>query len=368
MIRIGFYTPTVMLSADLPDVSIFTDQDFVDFRLTSGGMVLLDERYYTYNGSATVADIASLIEQYMAGNPDLNFSEFIIEASAPDGSAASHSFRVIYCDRALGLYDPSQWLLENFLTLSAYRRIAPDTFFELQWFATDREPIAFFIYATYLDPEGNTATYRYVLSGNGMIQHGDGINREFVLLADVRAKIQAATKASTPPTLLSVTARCGERSLTLFVDPALADTLPFHYTNCFNVVEQLILPHATTHKIKADRSIATLGKSARFYNVTTAKEYEVQSAPLTSDECLQVEQMLTSPVVRIPWGTDSNLAETDFDAMLPILITDFTSELSDTDDKPNSVKFTWRFKDTRPKFNARYSPGIFDTHFQPPFA
>ena len=94
------------------------------------------------------------------------------------------------------------------------------------------------------------------------------------------------------------------------------------------------LPHATTHKIKADRSIGTLGKSARFYNVTTAKEYEVQSAPLTSDECLQVEQMLTSPVVRIPWGTDSNLAETDFDAMLPILITDFTSELSDTDDKP----------------------------------
>ena len=225
MIRIGFYTPTVMLSADLPDVSIFTDQDFVDFRLTSGGMVLLDERYYTYNGSATVADIASLIEQYMAGNPDLNFSEFFIEASAPDGSAASHSFRVIYCDRALGLYDPSQWLLENFLTLSAYRRIAPDTFFELQWFATDREPIAFFIYATYLDPDGNTATYRYVLSGNGMIQHGDGINRQFVLLADVRAKIQAATKASTPPTLLSVTARCGERSLTLFVDPALADTL-----------------------------------------------------------------------------------------------------------------------------------------------
>ena len=54
--------------------------------------------------------------------------------------------------------------------------------------------------------------------------------------------------------------------------------------------------------------------------------------------------------------------------MLPILITDFTSELSDTDDKPNSVKFTWRFKDTRPKFNARYSPGIFDTHFQPPFS
>ncbi len=365
MIRIGFYTPTVMFSADLPDVSIFTDQDFVDFRLSTGADVLLNERYYTYNGSATVADIASLIEQYMAGNPDLNFSEFIIEASAPtdppphtpsvSSTATAHSDSTTPRNGCSKTSLPSPLTGASPPTPSSSCNGSPPT----------AKPIAFFIYATYLDIDGNTATYRYVLSGNGMIQHGDGINREFVLLADVRAKIQAATKASTPPTLLSVTARCGERSLTLFVDPALADTLPFHYTNCFNVAEQLILPHATTHKIKADRSIATLGKSARFYNVTTAKEYEVQSAPLTSDECLQVEQMLTSPVVRIPWGTDSNLAETDFDAMLPILITDFTSELSDTDDKPNSVKFTWRFKDTRPKFNARYSPGIFDTHFQP---
>lgn len=54
---------------------------------------------------------------------------------------------------------------------------------------------------------------------------------------------------------------------------------------------------------------------------------------LTSDECLQVEQMLTSPSVRIPYGPDVALYDTDFDALIPIIITDFTSELSDTDEK-----------------------------------
>ncbi|MDE6928865.1 MAG: hypothetical protein K2P06_09090 [Muribaculaceae bacterium] len=43
--------------------------------------------------------------------------------------------------------------------------------------------------------------------------------------------------------------------------------------------------------------------------------------------------MLTSPSVRIPYGPDVALYDTDFDALIPIIITDFTSELSDTDEK-----------------------------------
>lgn len=37
MIRFGFYTPAVVLSSDLPDITIFTDHEFVDFRLLAGG-------------------------------------------------------------------------------------------------------------------------------------------------------------------------------------------------------------------------------------------------------------------------------------------------------------------------------------------
>ncbi len=131
--------------------------------------------------------------------------------------------------------------------------------------------------------------------------------------------------------------------------------------------EHISLPRTTTTKVKTDRSVALLGKYSQFYDITHSKEHEVESAPLTSDECLQVEQMFTSPTVRIPYGIYSALYDNDFDVLSTILITDFTSELSDTDEKPNSVKFTWRFADNRPKVNIPTSPGIFNDKFQPPF-
>lgn len=78
--------------------------------------------------------------------------------------------------------------------------------------------------------------------------------------------------------------------------------------------------------------------------------------------------MLTSPSVRIPYGPNTSLYDNDFDALIPILITDFTSELSDTDEKLNSVKFTWRFAENRPKIAAPQSPGIFNEKFNPTFS
>ncbi len=121
------------------------------------------------------------------------------------------------------------------------------------------------------------------------------------ILEDVRQRVIEAKKISAM-TLLFVTVHCGERSATFFIDPALTDVVPFYYLNCFGVVEHIALPRITTEKIKSDRSVSTLGKSSRFYDVTTSKEYEVESGPLTSDECLHVEQIFTSPMVRIPYG------------------------------------------------------------------
>ena len=225
----------------------------------------------------------------------------------------------------------------------------------------------FRVYATFLNDKGQRDTYQYAHSGNGQIAHMNGIMSELVYLSDIRKKIISAKKIESL-TLQSVTVRCGERSATFFIDPALAGIVPFFYLNCFGVVEQLSLQRTTTEKVKADRSIATLGRSSQFYDVTTSKEYEVESAALTSDECLQVEQMLTSPSVRIPYGPNTSLYDNDFDALIPILITDFTSELSDTDEKLNSVKFTWRFAENRPKVAVPESPGIFNDKYNPTFS
>ena len=54
--------------------------------------------------------------------------------------------------------------------------------------------------------------------------------------------------------------------------------------------------------------------------------------------------------------------------MKPILITDFTSEISDGDDKLNTVKFTWRFTHNLPAANIPTTSDIFTDTFNPTFS
>lgn len=364
----GFYTPSVVLSSDLPDVIIFTSHEAVDFCMSSNGYVLLQGRYYAIDGKAIVTDITSIIEHFLAGNTDNNLCDIRLEAyvGGDETDYIETTFRVLYCDKATGLSDPLLWLRENFLTLTRSRRLAPSSFINLSWYTTEREGISFRVFCTFFDDKGQRGTYSYVHSGNGLIAHINGLMTECVMLSDVRQRVMTSLKLESV-TLQSVTVRCGNRSASYFIDPALAAVVPFYYLNCFGVPEHIALPRTTTEKTKSDRSIAYVGNTSQFYDISHSKEYEVETGGLSRDECLQVEQMLTSPSVRLPWGPDVSIYEVDFDALPTVLISDYTSEISDSDEKLNTVKFTWRFTDNRPKVNPPYSPGIFNNKFNPVF-
>ena len=88
----------------------------------------------------------------------------------------------------------------------------------------------------------------------------------------------------------------------------------------------------TTTTTKVNRSTAVVGGRHLFYDQSVDKTYEVESAPLTSDEAYWVEQLLMSHSVRL---NDSSL--------LDVIITDSTCEMSDNDEQLNKVKFTWQF-------------------------
>ena len=76
--------------------------------------------------------------------------------------------------------------------------------------------------------------------------------------------------------------------------------------------------------------------------------------------------MLVSPDVRVL--VDESESDDDFDAMAKILITDFTCEISDKDDEPNTVKFTWRYADNTPQLLLTQSPGIFNEIYNAVFS
>ena len=46
-----------------------------------------------------------------------------------------------------------------------------------------------------------------------------------------------------------------------------------------------------------------------------------------------------------------------------VLISDCTCEISDSDEKPNTAKFTWRYADNRPIVRLSASSGIFTSPY-----
>lgn len=162
--------------------------------------------------------------------------------------------------------------------------------------------------------------------------------------------------------LLSFTVTCGQRAVTCFVDRSLpGETESFAFRNCFNVWDVAVLPHITTAKTSVDRSTAVVNGASQFYNQSVEKKYEVSAGPLTADEAQWLDQLLTSYEVFRFEPNDCD--DTDPYILQHILITDMTCEISDSDEKPNTVKFTWRYTDNRPIVRFSASRGIFKSPF-----
>lgn len=209
------------------------------------------------------------------------------------------------------------------------------------------------------------ALYRHPYTADvSKIAISSGIIQLNISLSSIIA--DAASFAAVRPddiTLLSFTVRCGQRSISCFVDNSLDDRETFYFRNCFNVWDWGTLPVATTAKTDVDRSVAIINGKSRFYNQSTAKTYEVQTGPLTSDEAQWIDQLFSShDVFRIE--PDATNPEDPF-VIVPILITECTCEMQDGDEKPNSVKFKWRYANNRPIVQLPASPGIFTSPFNP---
>ena len=210
---------------------------------------------------------------------------------------------------------------------------------------------------------GERSVEREVLRGHTSFLGGlanftaveDNVQTLAVTCAEVRQR--ASQLAGAEVELVSFTVRCDNRGITFFIDKSLTGQRCFYFRNAFNAPDLLYLPAVTTAKTTNDRSLAVLTDRSEFYDNTPKQEFEVQSAALTTGECALAEQMFASDDVRVVY--DSQPDDADFDALRPILITDFTCELADLPEKPNSVKFTWRYATNRATLANPVADNIF---------
>ena len=238
------------------------------------------------------------------------------------------------------------------------RRVASGTTLSLFLYAEKGENIAYSVAHSFRKADSEARYQHSYTIDSGKTADSSGIVQLNISLSSIIADAASfATARLGEISLLSFTVRCGQRSVTCFVDNSLTDLDSFYFRNCFNVWDSATLPVVTTAKTDVDRSLAIINGKSRFYNRSTAKTYEVEAGPLTSDEAGWIDQLFSShDVFRIvPDPTNSY----DPLVLAPILITDSTCEFQDGDEKLNKVKFTWRYEDNRPIVRLSASPGIF---------
>jgi hypothetical protein len=119
-----------------------------------------------------------------------------------------------------------------------------------------------------------------------------------------------------------------------FTDEKATDV--FTFVNAFNIEETAFLFNTTTVKTEVDRSEAVCGNRMQFYDETIKVKHEVETAPLTYDEAMWLNQMLTSKLVKRPMD-DGEDAE--------VLISDISSEVTDADKELIRLKFSWKYAD-----------------------
>lgn len=363
MIRISAI-PDTLLTCQLGDVSILTGHQYLNVEFATATEVLLSGKFFATNGTVTLCDLRSLAELAIKAT-GFSVEKFYVRAMYDDEETEA-AFTAVYCDRDIDIYDVEPLFKNHFLTAAKSRRIAPNSFVFLSFFARKGERLTYHIFCDYIlgtskEERGSSVERGHTSFVGGLANFSaveDNVQTLTVLCSEVQKL--ASEIEGTEVELVSFTVRCDNRAVSFFIDKSLSGLRCF-FRNAFNAPDLLYFPAVTTAKTSNDRSLAVLTDRSEFYDNTPKQEFEVQSGALTADECALAEQLFSADDVRVTY--ESQPDDADFDALRPILITDFTCELADLPEKPNSVKFTWRYATNRPTLANPVADDVFNDPF-----
>lgn len=360
MVNISTNLSGIILSCNIGEIIITTDEEFIDVKLLFASSTILTERYYAYDGYVVLSNIAELFEQYLSKSYDSLYSDCSLFVSGAVQSI-SRVFRLYYCDKQLGIDDADDFFANNFLSLSRYVRIRPDDTYRLTWYDATGLDDGYKITASFIDENGEVQSYG---EGRQFDRTPAGCKSILINSAELRDYMQH--QFGNGIKLLSIMVSVGSRTVTLFIDPELTSSRQFFFLNCFNQVERVDINGITTKKFSSERSLAVVSRIRTQYDVSHSVEYETDSAPLTNDEALLVQQMLTSTSVKTQ-VEERPMSYNDFDDRPSILITDYTCEFANKPDELNSVKFTWQLSDSTVRLHTK-PQRIFNKVFNPTYS
>lgn len=361
----------IVFSSAVERITVQTAAASVDISLhildgTGAENLVFSETYYPYSGTVALHDFASVIEAEMVqwSQP---LATFRLTAKAADGTSASRTFAVLYCDRHTDL-QPYAVISQQFLTsrriITASRDIPLPLFYirpPMEYL--DQELIVYHI----ITRRADTHDIRIIFAPDGYTGYGKDFAASMLTVTHAALRDKCAKYYNTTPyEILGVTVEIGRRSVTIYYSDRRPD-LRLWFANMFNCPELAELHGDTTAKTKVKRSEAVCADTLRLYDQSVERQYEFQADALSADTADWLTQLFTSRDVRIidrPYNEEDHLNE----SFPSVLITDSTSEVQDGDDELNKVKFTYRHASTRPDSGLRHSDRIHHDTFKNPFS
>ena len=334
--------PTIVTTAELPDnIEIAIDGASAEVFVMIGAVPIFQTTLFAYEGRVTLYDLRAIMEEYLQSTTHpMTIASIWVNDVAAEETYISPEMYVVFSDFLI--QDTSTFFRNHFLTTRSSFRIYRDGVQMLSWLGNTDETVDCYTDAVSLDDSGNAIVTRIEVAP---IRYrypeisGDEIN-----VQEIAAQVNGK--------LVSFTVHRGSRSMTFYVTDEKPDIV-FSFRNAFNVIENAELYAVTTIKQKVEHSEANCQRNRIFYDKSTEHSFEVETAALSYEEAVWLQQLVAS----------HNVTKDERE----ILITDSEAEISDSDSDTNRHKFTYKFARNEQTLIPPTIPQVFSEEYQSPF-
>ena len=277
---------------------------------------------YSINGIVELSDIGSIIEEQFRLKSRISD---IIEIRFDNTSTA---FTAVYCEYIL---DPDFDCTKCFLTASAISMVHRNSPISLSHFSDGSSE--YIVNIVGHDRDGIVAAV-----SRKFIRKNQSLSVSFSVNEIIEAAL-APAEGETPLVSVAYFAITYASFQKIFYVVEHPFFLTFLFRNMFNADEYVDIVCTVTRKTEIDSETAICDGRLQQYDRVVSRTYNVQTGPLTDNQVSEIEQLIASHLIR--------LCTSDYD--FNVIITDHTVEVDNDDETLHSIKFSFRFTDSRPR-------------------
>ena len=369
----GFTFPqSVVFSSQFKRIDITSDASSVRLVLSLvGGVTLMDEVFFPFDGEVSVYEIDSLIESAFE-SMDMSFGRVTIALHDGTGSSTMNVY-VIYCKRVpLGVveaFDTPRWLRENFLTFATYRRIPWYVPVSAHAFVESGEDLSWRVQVKgFVKDSGEPFAVDY------SVLQGEAPSRQIAKFSPSLSSVMSlcASRLSTVASNIivsSVGISLGQRFICFYLDEGLQGNDVFFFRSAFNLPDFISMPGQVVADTTPSAASAFILGSTVQYDRKVEKSFSVTWPSVTPDDAFFIEDFLCSHYIErfitdFPFMPDVDLQSRPSSR---IVISSAKVKVSAFDEL-SSVEFSYRFSqggivDPGLSFSLRFFDGNYNRSF-----